>query len=309
MTLSISSSYYEVNDLFNDRIPAFNPAKNKLTSVSKNETTLLITDICDIAKKVNSQSKPFFTNFKLFYCMFINLKNINAYIKKTFPNNQIIKLSSFSRNLMPSASELKDKIWAVHLTNYIYPDAIMRPFITIRSQTKKQEGIALLNHFSLGEMVRPHSRIQTWKDQPFALITTLRDITSQLVGIYPYDTSVLGDWEITSGSILIIPEGDKIPEIYAKKGIRVIRYNPKQLSIRKVVGQQIACQEGIKIKMVKNILELGSPAYLYGDKNLNINHSNFLDLCLAKMKIYLMAMTLFLKMEMGIVLELSSSCR
>jgi hypothetical protein len=273
MSLSIHPCYFSDNqNAWDKNILAFDPAKNELTTcLSPREG--LIFDLTEIARYVNQLSKPVFDKIRPFYNCFKNMERINECIKQRGLSSKI-DLDPFLKNFKPSAQELKDKIWAVHVTDYIWPDTIMRPFMNILGRHERASGLNYTVHFALGETVRAHSKIMTWKFRPYAVITPVKDLMDQMVGINPYDTIVHGDVNISPQSILVVPENTVVPDIYHQKNIQVITYNPKVTSLRKAVKNQIKNQEGIHIKMIRNWSQTAH-AYLFGDKKININKFEF----------------------------------
>lgn len=250
--------------------PCFHIETNKLTLKGGPISGKYLTTLSEIIEKINLCAKPQFSHLESFQQLMLNLKKINV-LHPSHP----IRLKDFCLQLSPVSTELEDKIWAVHASTYLWPDAVLRPYGRSLNSQKQGKGLALTIHFSLGEMVRPHSLWMTWEQCDFVLLTPLKNILKQTLNISPHDTYIIGDWKIPAGSLLIAPENVKIPEVYAQKNITVVTYNPALEKIRKVVRKQIQAQAGLEIKMVKNLILPGSPAYLNRDEALNINHPNF----------------------------------
>lgn len=275
--LSISDKLASFDDSFwNDHIPAFDINKNELTAVHPQSTHFYITDLTQIAQQVNTLSKPIYQEIDKFYSLFRNIEKINKFIQQQqkFP---LIDTNSFCRALRPSSQELKSRLWAVHVSDYLWPDAVMTPFIKKLGTQVKEQGHSITVHFSLGEMVRPHSNYLNWKYRDVAVITPLSELTGKLAGIYPYDSFIHGEWKISPKAILIVSKGIKVPDNYSQNGIKVVTFDPETSTLRKTIKKQIQENRGIHLKMVRNLLHPGSPAYLYGNKKLNVNNLEFFE--------------------------------
>lgn len=64
----------------------------------------------------------------------------------------------------------------------------------------------------------------------------------------------------------------------------MITFDPETTTLRKTIKKQILENRGIHLKMVRNILRPGSPAYLYGNKKLNVNNVEFFESLLQEYK-------------------------
>jgi len=53
-------------------------------------------------------------------------------------------------------------------------------------------GIGTTIHFALGSLVAPHGDVFCWDDSPYAIVTPLKNLMSQLVSIFAYDTYING---------------------------------------------------------------------------------------------------------------------
>lgn len=284
MNLSISHKYEVFDENFwNDHIPAFDPKKNKLTTVNANFQGLLVTDLEEIAKHVNRLAKPIFTEVDKFYNCFRNIEKIND-LMQSKGSNLLIDTKPFCLALRPSFKELKKNLWAVHVSDHLWQDAIIKPFIKKLGSKKHVQGISLTVHLTLGEMVRPHSYIHNWKYRQFAIITPLSELYHKLIGIYPYDSYIHGEWKITPKAIVIVPKETVVPEIYFQEELNVVTYDSSSTSLRKVIKNQIIEQQGIYLRMVRNLILPGSPAYLYGNRKININKMQFFESILQKNK-------------------------
>jgi hypothetical protein len=277
MTLYISRKYHEFEAPFwNEHVPAFDPVKGKLTARRVGEHGSLITDWEEITRRIAALQPPTYTSCATFYNCFKNIEHING-LAKASGTIKLIDTLPWQRSLKPSAEELKDKLWAVHVSDYLWPDAILKPFQKRLGSLKPAHNVSLTVHFSLGEMVRSHSEIYTWKYRNFAVLTPLSELVQQMVGIYPYDTFIHGEWKITKKAIVLVPENTTLPEVYLTEGSRVVTYDVNKTTLRKAIKHQINSEGGITLTMVRNLLLPGAPAYLYGHRELNINSMNFFE--------------------------------
>lgn len=187
-TLSISDKLAAFEDSFwNEHVPAFDSTKNELTAVHPNSTHSYITDLNQIAQHVNTLSKPIYKEIDKFYGFFRNIEKINELVQQQ-ENPVFIDTNSFCLALRPSSAELTGRVWAVQVSDYLWPEAVMKPFKKILGTQEKAPGFSFTLHFSLGEMVRPHSYNLNWKYNDIAVITPLSELTEKLAGIYPYDS-------------------------------------------------------------------------------------------------------------------------
>jgi len=206
--------------------------------------------------------RNYFTTFDSFYGFYDenpNIKNIVNFLR-------------------PSLDEFEKRVWAVHASNYLWPDAILKPYRRINGKMDKSEGINSTVHFSLGGLVAPHHGDMSWDDSLYAILTQLGNLISQLKGIYCYDSFINGMWKITSGSILIAPYDSISKEIFEQYEIRncnIIYYDPNEINIREVITKTIKNEGGIRIELLQHQVIQGTPAYLAGKKNLNINFPEF----------------------------------
>lgn len=83
-------------------------------------------------------------------------------------------------------------------------------------------------HFSLGS-VCPDSAENTLSDRNHIIIVKIRDIESKLVGLHPFDSYLLGEFEVPHGASIIVPteevEETKTKEWVVSRNIRVICRN------------------------------------------------------------------------------------
>ena len=213
MILTISKKYYQETDGFGTSLlPAFDAGKNKLyidfnKSHSKGPCSLNV-----LIKRVNSLKKPYFYYINAFLHLIDKVDRINILARQAGLTETIDK-QSFVDRLSPSVKDLKERLAAVHVSNFLWPEAIIKPYFAQLGSDKPTGGVSLSIHFSLGEMVRPHSHIYNWDFRKFAVVTPLKSILRQTVSIDPYDTVVYGNWEIDLSSKVLVPEGTAIPEV------------------------------------------------------------------------------------------------
>lgn len=264
-------------DYWKNMIPAFDSRNHELTIVPLGYEGTLVTNLEQIAQNVNSLAKPIYRSINIFYNIFRNIEKINELIKE---KNQVtlINTNEFIFCLRPTAHELKERLWAIHVSDYLWPDAVMTPVQkTLGTMDLNPSLSSLTIHFSLGEMVRPHGLSYNWKYRDFAILTPLAEIMPQLAGIYPYDSFIHGAWKITSKAILVIPKGTIVPEIYSKLGLDIVAYDPEKASLRTTIKTLILSRNGVFLKMSRNLTIPGAPAYLYGNKQINVNNPEFFD--------------------------------
>ena len=272
--LKIKDQYhiYDSN-LWDKNIPAFDVKNCELTTVPLGYFGPLVTDLEQIAQNINALVIPIYRSIDIFYHLFRNIEKINELIK--FKDKKIlINTQRFIPYLRPSSQELKEKLWAVHASDYLWPDGVMRPIQKALQINAPLPTISLTVHFTLGEMVRPHSTNLNWdKRCKFAILVPLADLP-QLVNIHPYDSFIHGAWKISSRAILVIPKGTIVPDVYLKQGVTVVVYDSDKTSLRSTIKTQIS-RNGVYLKMSQNLCSRYGPAYLYGNKQINIINKEF----------------------------------
>lgn len=275
MTLSISKKYYQEMGGFGTSLqPAFNAGKNKLTVVFNNHQCSDSRSLNGLIKRVNSLEKPYFYSINSFLHLIDKIDKINTLAKQAGLSETIDK-QSFDDHLSPLVQELKERLAAVHVSNFLWPEAIIKPFFAQLGSDKPSPGISLSIHFSLGEMVRPHSHIYNWDFRKFAVVTPLKSILRQTVSIDPYDTVVYGNWEIDMSSKVLVPEGTVIPAAYIQKGLKVLFYNPKNITLRKKIEATIHEHDLLSLRLLSQVSNSAKPAYLDERRQININTQTF----------------------------------
>ncbi|MBS4168083.1 hypothetical protein [Parachlamydia sp. AcF125] len=272
----------------------FNTAKNKLTfrTISKAND---ITNLQTIVESVNALKKPIFTDIETYRACHAHLKSINKVIDRY--NNQIfikifhvivkaftggkrglkkdkISLKEFNQNLAPDATELKKRIWAVHATNHLPEDGILRPFSELMNAlpdtSEVQETPSAISntiHFALGELVRPRIGFSR-ESHTIAVLTPLGTLMDQAVNIFAYDTFITQKWALKPESILLVPDEENLPN-GQDLPFTVVRYNKNEKNLRTAIDEIIQDRGGLAFKMLDNSGILGSPALL--DEDINVN--------------------------------------
>jgi hypothetical protein len=269
--LSLSKKFFNQTDYLSDEYKiAFNPTKNKLTFYKAEKADKNIIDLQQIIKNVNELQKPVFSEITPYRNCYKKIKAINQSID--VEKMTIIDLESFNKNFKPTSAELKEQIWAVHATNILPKDTLI-PVIGNYLTQEIIPGISNTIHFSLGELVRPHSNI-SWEARSFAVITPLNSIIDHTVNIFAYDTFVIGNWKLKKETIVLIPEGTDISEIQ-EKPFSFVSYKSSEKTLRTAIDEIIQQRKGLHFKMEENSVLLGSRALL--DESININTSSFFE--------------------------------
>lgn len=269
--LSLSKKFFNQTDYLSEGYKiAFNPTKNKLTFYKAEKADKNITDLQQITKHVNELKKPIFTEITPYRNCHKKIKAVNQSID--VEKGTVINLESFNENFKPTSAELKEQIWAVHATN-ILPKDTLTPVIGNYLTQEIIPGISNTIHFSLGELVRPHSNI-SWEDRSFAVITPLNSIIDQTVNIFAYDTFITGNWKLKKETIILIPEGTDISEIQ-DKAFSFVSYKSSEKTLRTAINEIIQERKGLNFRMTENSVLLGSRALL--DESININTPSFFE--------------------------------
>ncbi|MBS4168082.1 hypothetical protein [Parachlamydia sp. AcF125] len=295
--LTLSSKFDKPTDYLSQNYKvAFNPIKNKLT-FRKIGKTRDITNLSTLVEKVNSLQKPIFTGLESYRTCHAHLKSINQIIdrynhkllvrilhvlikiftlgKRGLKKNKI-SLKEFNQNLKPTAAQLKNKIWAIHATKHLPEDGILRPFADYAEGAKAKEaipGIYNTIHFSLGELVRPHSGF-TWDNRSMAVLTPLGTLMEQAVNIFTHDTFITGEWALKADSIVLVSQDKDIPK-WQDPPFKVVRYNKDEKSLRAAIDEVIRDKGGLAFRMDDNSVLLGSRAML--DEDINVNTESFFE--------------------------------
>lgn len=120
--------------------------------------------------------------------------------------------------------DIADKVLAVHLTDFFPADGIVRA----SPSNSGRFGVTL--HFSLGQPVINHA-FGSWSKRKYGVVTSLKNLEPQLLNLFPQDSFVLGDLQLSKDAVIFVPEGDPIPQI----PIRVVSYNPNQKTLKESI--------------------------------------------------------------------------
>lgn len=167
----------------------------------------------------------------------------------------------------PSLEELESKIFAVHGTSILPENGMLKAGsrnISGRWLNEEPPSFKPTLHFSLGELIRGSPISHSWEKMPYAVICPLKSLTKQLVNVFPSDTFIFGDFQLSDESTLIVPKGTDISKI--PKSINIVEYK-SGVDLRAAVNQVIRAKEGWSIRLPEDF-EIGSPAYM-GDTNIN----------------------------------------
>lgn len=145
----------------------------------------------------------------------------------------------------PSVEEIETKIYAVHSTNF-YP--LDNTIHVVYPKNRPEIGIFRpTTHFALGELVRSHSQgAYSWEGKKFAIITPLKDIMPQMISLNTYDSFILGDFKLTSDSVLVY-QTQLAAEV--RPGITAVAFDPAKKTLRQAIDEVIKSKGGYQIRM------------------------------------------------------------
>lgn len=110
---------------------------------------------------------------------------------------------------LPSiAKDLDDKLFAIHLTNYLPENGI------IEANSLNRARFAATIHFSLGEPVISHGS-GNWINKKYAILVPIKYLKDQMLNIFVQDTFVVGSFQLPKEAIILIPKGSALPKGYA----------------------------------------------------------------------------------------------
>lgn len=286
--LRLSPKFFnEIDYLSKGYVVAFNPKENKIFFCKPEKAQGKITNLGEIAKQINHLQKPIFDDIEQYRTCHQKIKKINEKINahngrltkaKAQSAWKSIDLSSFNTNLQPTAKSLKEKVWAVHATKVFPSNGVLTPFIDRVGKDvalSSIQGISNTIHFALGELVRPHSKVQSWEDRPFAVITPLGTILDKTVNIFAHDTFVNGQWLLKKETVVLVPEGTKntLPKDIECQVVTYKQDAGDKNSLRLAIDKVIKQQGGLTFRMANDSANLGSKATL--DDDININTVDF----------------------------------
>ena len=163
----------------------------------------------------------------------------------------------------PTLGELREKLFAVHATEFIPPGGEMKAGAVHLDPRKRSEEPASFRptiHFALGEMVREHGHA-SWERKPYGIVLPLRDLEPQLANVSPHDSFVVGNFKLPPGAVFLAPEGAKVEGL--PKYVQVKHYKGK---LRDAVDKCIEDQGGWKVNM--RGVSADDPAKI-GDRDIN----------------------------------------
>jgi len=165
----------------------------------------------------------------------------------------------------PPLEVLESKVFAVHATPILPENGVLKAGARDISASDKWQGdeppsFRPTIHFALGELVQEHSD-WSWEQNPYAVVSPLKNLESQLVNVFPHDTFVLGDLQLQEGMTLLVPKGTDISKL--PQGIETKKYDVK-IGLRQAVDSTISERQGWHIQMRPGGVAIGSVAYIEG---------------------------------------------
>lgn len=189
----------------------------------------------------------------------------------------IVPLSLFSH-------EIEEKLFAVHATNFLIKDGVIKAFNsdTINLPEKFPELKELPDpipdfrstvHFSLGALSPAvNSGEYDWEDCKYAVIAPISELMPQVVNLNMYDTFVLGNFEFTEKTTLLLPLECMDDEAFKNTTYELAFYDSSSTTIREAIDDVIKSKEGWKIDLYQSDDGMLADAYLNGEE---VNNRNF----------------------------------
>lgn len=206
---------------------------------------------------------------KLILSLFLCIAMVDGLFSQSFAYDLAKNVDQFTTDV------LEKKLIAVHATDYPPLGGLLKAGqggVENFEDKIEPQILELLNqsratiHFSLGELVRPVGDWKSWEECKFAVVVPLKDLMPQLININCYDTFILGDFKLSSTSILVAPEG----EIQCNpEGYIIYEYNPSVSSLRESVDRAIQLLDGWSVHMLDNDEENILREALYEGENIN----------------------------------------
>lgn len=153
----------------------------------------------------------------------------------------------------PSLYTLENNLYAVHLTDYLPEEGV------IKAVTGNRARFSPTLHFSLGGPVISHAG-GDWTNKNYAILLPLKYLKPQLLNIYSQDTYILGDLELPKTAILLLPEGVKAPNGFKGQ----IRYYNQKSSINLAVKEQLEKEQSLTLESTGPMRS--DPTYYQGKK-------------------------------------------
>ena len=144
----------------------------------------------------------------------------------------------------PKKKELLHRLMAVHATNFFPQDGIIR---VARKTTTG--GFRPKIHFNLGGVVQGHKG-GNWDESGLAILVPLHSIADQLVNIFPDDTTILGDFELPLGAIIVANQEKYTRHDFSNPTFRrmnIVYFNPKSKTLRQKVSEVLDSRNSLRI--------------------------------------------------------------
>lgn len=109
--------------------------------------------------------------------------------------------------------DLDEKVFAVHATNHLPAGGL------IKSQPKNIPYFQPTLHWSLGGLVAPQEKFN-WDSMKFAVVTPVGSLKKQMVNISPEDSFTLGDVQVPSDAILLVPSGTDVSVLRGRANVK-----------------------------------------------------------------------------------------
>lgn len=142
-------------------------------------------------------------------------------------------------------------------------------------------------HFSLNQLVRAHKG-GSWESKIFAIITPLADLYPQLISLNFHDSFILGHFDLTPHSHLLIPEC--LMDSYKKeiiklreRGIQIHFYNLQSTKLRPEIEKIVKKMKGLEIDVSlqdSKVNKIFSNLEEYGEvfsRGININTKKYFE--------------------------------
>lgn len=185
------------------------------------------------------------------------------------------KLKLWSAKPKAARQEIEEKLFAVHATNYFPLNGVIR---VVDPKVRGGSHFRPTTHFALGELVQPHTDSKTtWDGKKYAVITPLKDLLPQLLNINCYDTYILGDFNLTKCSIVLVPEVEATQLQSTHQQLIIRRYNSSKVKLRQAIKKLIREQDGYDVSLFENEEKLGpwASAVFAPPKSFNLNTPEF----------------------------------
>jgi hypothetical protein len=186
-----------------------------------------------------------------------------------------IKLKLWNEQPLFPQEELERKLFAVHASDYFPKNGIIK--VVDPKIRGKGSYFRPTTHFSLGELVRPHTDDKcNWEQKKFAVITPLKDLIAQLLSLNFYDTYLLGDFKLTKDSLILVPEQEAKQYKQTYPNLQVISYDLNKENLRQATKKLVIAQNGYDVVTFNNHNNFTlAPAIITGIQLCNQNTPRF----------------------------------